>query len=78
MFRVTKHVWRTNDNRLVFTGDPDAAFLAYPAGTEVPDTEAQRRGLVDLFAGRKVRVPTEKPPAKGGLTINRISDNKEK
>jgi len=42
---VTRHVWRTEDGRLVEDGDPEAAFLAYPAGSELGDAEAERLGL---------------------------------
>lgn len=31
-----RHVWRTVDGRHVPDGHPDAAFLAYPAGDDLP------------------------------------------
>jgi hypothetical protein len=37
--------WTADKSRLVPDGDPDAAFLAYPAGTEIPESEASRVGL---------------------------------
>ena len=46
MFKTDKHLWRTaQGDRLVETGHPDAAFLAYPAGSDIPDDEAARYGL---------------------------------
>lgn len=56
MFRVDRHVWRTEDGRLVPHGDPDAAFLAYPAGAEFSDQEAARRGLTELLAGHATQL----------------------
>lgn len=73
-YRVPRHVWRTNDDRLVLTGDPEAAFLAYPAGTEMAEDEAQRRGIIDALAGNKVEDKSRKPAVKPGLTIKRSSD----
>lgn len=74
-YRVPQHVWRTKDDRLVLTGDPDAAFLAYPAGTDMAEDEARRRGIVDVLEGKAARAKPDKAPAKPGLTINR--SNKE-
>lgn len=49
---VQGQVWRTNDGRLVPSGDPDAAFLAFAAGQEVADREADRLGLSDYLKSR--------------------------
>lgn len=56
---LDKHVWRTTDSldRLVWDGDPDAAILAYPKGTEIPDATARRLGLLDDGG------PADEPPA---------------
>jgi len=43
---VDKRLYRTADGRLVEEGDSEAAFLAYPAGTELSDEEARRAGLL--------------------------------
>jgi len=43
---VEKRLYRTTDGKLVEEGDPDAAFLAYPAGAELSDEEARREGLL--------------------------------
>jgi hypothetical protein len=59
VFRVTAHVWRTQDGRLVGPGDPDAAFLAYAPGTEIPDAEARRTGL-DVFTAKAQAKPADK------------------
>lgn len=46
MYKTDKHLWRTaRGDRLVETGHPEAAVLAYPAGTEIPDSEAAKHGL---------------------------------
>lgn len=45
MFTVEKHLWRTEDGRLVETGHPDAAVLAFAAGTELADAVAEQQGL---------------------------------
>jgi hypothetical protein len=46
MFKVDQRLYRTTDGKLVEEGDPAAAFLAYPAGTELSDEEARREGLL--------------------------------
>lgn len=38
-------IYRTADGRLVKYGDPEAAFLAYPAGRDIPDNVASELGL---------------------------------
>lgn len=73
-YRVPEHIWRTKDNRLVLTGDPDAAVLAYARGDEMSEDEARRRGIVDAVAGKRARYKSEKPAPKPGLTVNRASD----
>lgn len=45
--KIEKHVWKTADGGLVPDGDPDAAFLEYPAGTEMGDDRARELGLLD-------------------------------
>lgn len=56
-FRLERHKWWTADRtRLVDTGDPDAAFLAYPGGTELAETEARRVGLLAAPARPVVEV----------------------
>lgn len=70
-YRVPEHIWRTRDNRLVLTGDPDAAFLAYARGDEMSEDEARRLGIVDAVAGKRARYKSDKAAPKPGLTINR-------
>lgn len=55
---IESHLWETADGRLVETGHPDAAVLAYPAGTEISDEEAEKRGL------KKADKPADKQAAK--------------
>lgn len=43
---LDRHWWKTGDGRLVPDGDPDAAFLAYPAGMEIPDATARQLGIL--------------------------------
>jgi hypothetical protein len=72
-YRVPEHIWRTTDGRLVLTGDPAAAVLAYARGDEMSDDEARRRGIVDAVEGRPVREVGDKPAGSkvSGVTINR-------
>lgn len=44
-FKVETHKWRTADGKLVDTGHPAAAVLAYPAGSEIPEDIAEHEGL---------------------------------
>jgi hypothetical protein len=61
---VDKRLYRTADGRLVGEGDPDAAFLAYPAGTEIPDTEAVKEGLLKKAAAKPADKAAPKPADK--------------
>lgn len=45
-----QRLWRTADGELVPDGHPDAAFLAYGPGDQVPDADAK---------GLKLNAPTE-------------------
>lgn len=76
-YRVPEHIWRTRDNRLVLTGDPDAAILAHARGEEMAEERARELGILDAVAGKPVRVSNDKPAAKPGVTINRRSSDKE-
>jgi len=63
-YKVPHHIWRTTDGRLVPTGDPDAAFLAYPAGEELADHDAEARGLLDVYPSKAVDKPQDKAMSK--------------
>ncbi len=73
---LDKHVWRTDDDRLVWDGDLDAAFLAYPRLTEIPDATARQLGLLGADGkptdgrSKKAPAPADKarkaPPANKG------------
>ena len=43
---LDRHWWKTEDGRLVPDGDPDAAILAYPRYTEIPDATARQLGIL--------------------------------
>lgn len=45
-----KRLWRTDDGEIVPDGHPDAAFLAYAIGDQVPD---------DVAKGLKLKAPSE-------------------
>lgn len=69
--------WTGDRSRLVKEGDRSAAFLAYPHGTEIPDGEAERVGLVQPpvveppAAAKSVRKPADKmmpAPSNKGVT----------
>jgi hypothetical protein len=80
VFRVAAHVWRTTDGRLVPSGDPDAAFLAYPAGSEFSDQEAARRGLTEFGWKAKPKAADKAAPAarnKSGLAGTQSTTPKE-
>lgn len=49
MYTVPKHIWRTVDGHLVPHGHLDAAFLQYPAGTELTDHDAEAKGVLDIY-----------------------------
>lgn len=73
-FRVPEHIWRTRDGRLVLSGHPDAAFLAYARGDEMSEAEARRRGILDAVAGGQARDKAPKQAAKPGLTIHKAKE----
>lgn len=50
---VQEQVWRTDSGRLVEPGHPEAAFLAFAAGQDVSDREAERLGLSDYLKSRQ-------------------------
>lgn len=51
-------IWRTNDGRHVPDGDPDAAFLAYTDGDDVP------AGVLEEVAGKSAAKARRKPADK--------------
>jgi hypothetical protein len=60
-FRVDRHYWWTADrSKLVPTGHPSAAFLAFTAGSEIPDAEAHRAGLLTGPVVSPGETPAEK------------------
>ncbi|MFD6069436.1 hypothetical protein [Amycolatopsis lurida] len=61
MYTVDKHIWRTADGNFVEHGHPDAAILAFPAGTEVPDADAKRFGLAKVGKSEPDPEPEEAP-----------------
>lgn len=60
-YRIRAHLWRTPDGRLVPTGHADATVLAYPAGTEMAESEACARGIIAALEeqGDKDAEPTQ-------------------
>jgi hypothetical protein len=59
--------WTAARDRLVAEGDPEAAFLAYPAGTVIPEREARQVGLKQRApaANKLGRRPLDKSTTKG-------------
>jgi hypothetical protein len=51
-------IWRTSDGRHVSDGDPDAAFLAYTDGDDVPAE------VLDEVAGKPAAKARRKPADK--------------
>lgn len=75
--RVERHKWWTADrSRLVNTGDPDAAILAFPAGTEVAETDAVRLGLIPAVDSETADVVPVSPVADpaGKMRAARVSN----
>ncbi|MBM7788858.1 hypothetical protein [Tenggerimyces flavus] len=62
--KITEHVWKTVDGRLVPHGHPDAAFLEFPAGTEMGDDRARELGLLVDDAPKSRRPAANKQAAK--------------
>jgi hypothetical protein len=59
---VRDRVWRSTDGRFVEEGNPDAAFLAFAAGQEVADPEAERLGLTGYL--KSLGKPQDKAAAR--------------
>jgi hypothetical protein len=79
-FKTTRHeYWNATQDRLVEPGSAEAAFLAFPAGTELTDADARKWGLVpakgaDPEPGLEVDPPPEpkkvgRPPNKMGSAV---------
>ena len=57
-YHVTRRLFHTEGkDRLVFEDDPQARFLAFPAGTELADEEARRLGVAEFE--RKMATPSQ-------------------
>lgn len=75
-FTVPERLYKTTDGRLVRHNDPAAAFLAFPAGHELSEEEAQRWGVTAFYAAEKARsAPIESkmaapPPNKGAHRVD--------
>lgn len=67
--KTDRRVYRTRDDRLVWEGDPDAAFLAYPAGREIPESVAARIGGKQAPKPKDKQAP--KPEDKSGLSVTK-------
>jgi hypothetical protein len=76
-FKVPERLYHdATKTRLLRHNDPEAAFLAFPAGTELPDEEAKRLGVIAFYAAEeKARsAPVEnkmaaRPADKGGVKL---------
>lgn len=64
LFKVDRRVWLNADRTKVLEdGHPDAAFLLYPAGAEVPMPDAIKHGLAkaaDKPADKMMSAPANK------------------
>lgn len=58
--KTDRHLWRTDDGRLVHTGDPDARILAYPAGSDVAKADEK---LLDGSKSRPASANKMRKPA---------------
>jgi hypothetical protein len=74
-FRVIVHKWWNADrSRLVDSGDPDAAFLAFPAGTELAESEARKVGLLAVKPAVPVTEPDPVPEPEQKIRSGRPAD----
>lgn len=84
MFTVESNLWRTASGDLVETGHPDAAVLAYPSGTKLPDDVADREGLKakprsqDKAAAKSADKAVSKPADKSGDDLEALRAEAEK
>ena len=74
MYTVPKHIWRTNDGRLVPHGDIEAAFLAYPAGEELTDHDAKEKGVLGVYPGEVTDVSTKSVTEHGDKSVTDHGD----
>ncbi len=65
-YKIPHHIWRTDDGRLVPHGDPEAAFLAYPAGEELTDHDAEARGVLGVYRDESQAGPSAKSVTEHG------------
>jgi hypothetical protein len=64
--------WTADRSRLVPDGHPDAAFLAYTPGTEIPEDEARKAGLLPAPGPAPVTAPPgDEPDSKA---IDKLAD----
>lgn len=63
---LDRHWWRTADGRLVPDGHPDAAVLAYPRHTEIPDDVARKLGIAAEPEAKERRPGANKARGKSG------------
>jgi hypothetical protein len=61
--RADQHWWRTTDGRLVPTGHPDSAFLAYAPGDEMPDPAPEPAAPAELDGEERLEAPKSRRPA---------------
>lgn len=66
MFVVPERLYYNADRRrLVGHGDPEAAFLAFPAGAELSDDNARRSGVTAFYEEkRREQAPQNKMRAR--------------
>jgi hypothetical protein len=75
VYTVENHIWRTADGDLVEHGNPDAAILAYPAGTEVADDEAKKLGLADVGKAKPdTKAAPKAKPAPANKAVDKPAD----
>jgi hypothetical protein len=78
MYRVPRHIWRTTDGELVSHGHPKAAFLAYAAGDELTDHDAQAKGVLTVYPEKARRKPADKAmPKPADKSGDQSTDTKE-
>lgn len=67
--RVRQRLYHTADkSRLVTESSPEAAFLAFPAGAEMSDEEAERFGVAAFEKSLRPRDKMQRPVNKGATT----------
>lgn len=77
MYTVPKHIWRTADGDLVPHGHLEAAFLQYPAGTELTDHDAEENGVLGIYPAEEPDPEVKSVTGHGDKSVTLHGDKSE-